>query len=331
MGLPKRFDDLLRATMKSIIFAILYSLTISQNSHAQDFQWESTNGPDGGIVYSMATESMGRAFVGGLSGIYRSDSNIDNWEFIGLDSIRIFSIHIALNGYIYAGTYEQIVYRSLNGGTNWDMANSGIENKTVQSFIDGVGNSIFAGTHRGIFRTNDNGDNWLLSGLPDLIIDYFGKNSLNYLFAGTNEGIYRSVDSGTTWELQGPDSIDVRGIALNDAGDIFIATTDGIFSTVDGGITWGYISIGDSNSYANAIFVDSAENIFASTQNGVFRSSDNGVSWEIINVGLINFYVNTFSLNSQNILIAGTAGGVFRSSDSGDTWVELILLREESG
>ena len=55
--------------------------------------------------------------------------------------------------------------------------------------INTIGN-IFVGTKKGVFRSDDNGENWtqINSGLTNLYDHSISIDSNNYLFAGTEDG-----------------------------------------------------------------------------------------------------------------------------------------------
>jgi ligand-binding sensor domain-containing protein len=107
------------------------------------------------------------------------------------------------------------IYRSDNGGSSWQLLNSGIP---AANIINAVLPASTVGGTRGL------------------------------IYAGTNHGFYLSQDSGAHWK-QSQDSLagtGVHAILINaqKASTIFVATDIGALQSLDSGQTWGGISSG---------------------------------------------------------------------------------------
>ena len=167
---------------------------------------------------------------------------------------------------------------ALNAQDFWEQT-SGPLGGHVRSLAINAGGDIFAGTERGIFRSIDNGDNWVQIGLTNKFVQAFSINSSGHIFAGTaGSGVFRSTDNGNSWTQ---------------------------------------ISTGISNINVQSLAINSADHIFAGDpENGVFRSTDNGDNWTEINTGLTNTIVNSLAINSTSHIFAGTFDGVFRSLET---------------
>jgi ligand-binding sensor domain-containing protein len=89
-------------------------------------------------------------------------------------------------GHIFAGTWNDGIFRSTDNGATWDSA--GPEDTAIRSIAINCLGHIFAGTDgEGIFRSTDNGENWtqVNSGLINAWIRCLASNSLGDIFAGT--------------------------------------------------------------------------------------------------------------------------------------------------
>src|SRR6185503_16587022 len=83
-----------------------------------------------------------------------------------------------------------------NSGDNWTPVNNGLTNKFVNA-IARAATLIFAATSTGIFRSIDNGDNWVLvrSGFFTSLV-----MSGTDVFAGHGaSGVFRSNNNGDNW------------------------------------------------------------------------------------------------------------------------------------
>ena len=96
---------------------------------------------------------------------------------------------------------------------------------------------IFAATYDYVFRSTDNGENWvhLTNGITNPYCWCLAINSLDYIFLGTEGGggVFRSTDNGDTWTkvdngLTTPNIVDA--LAINSDDDVFARTYgDGVF------------------------------------------------------------------------------------------------------
>jgi lipid-binding SYLF domain-containing protein len=68
-------------------------------------QWIQTNGPYGGNIRALAVKSNGYVFAGTYDGgIYRSMDNGGTWTNVGFTSTSVGAIVINSTGTIFAGT-----------------------------------------------------------------------------------------------------------------------------------------------------------------------------------------------------------------------------------
>ena len=166
-----------------------------------------------------------------------------------------------VNGYLFAGSYGDGVFRSSDNGDNWIQVNNGLTALFVLSFATDTSGNIFAGTYFGneVFRSTDDGDSWneknngliatevrtIATQGPIPRIHSPNIDAADFIFAGTyGRGMFRSTDSGQNWQ-----QINNGLLALYESALL---------------ITNGYIFVG-------ADFVGGA--------GGVYRSSDYGDSW----------------------------------------------------
>ncbi|MCH7771951.1 MAG: T9SS type A sorting domain-containing protein, partial [Bacteroidetes bacterium] len=88
--------------------------------------------------------------------IYRSSDGGFSWDLIGLDGIDVRSIVINSNNIIYAATYGDGIFHSVDNGSTWVELNAGIERKqyVMALSLDKSGH-LYAGTwYGGVFKSN---------------------------------------------------------------------------------------------------------------------------------------------------------------------------------
>lgn len=111
------------------------------------------------VFVSMAITSHGLLFGAARwepAGIYRSSDGGVSWNLVGLDSIDVRSIVINSNNIIYAATYGDGIFHSVDNGSTWVELNTGIEHQQyVMSLSSDNSGHLYAGTwYGGVFKSN---------------------------------------------------------------------------------------------------------------------------------------------------------------------------------
>jgi hypothetical protein len=203
-----------------------------------------------------------------------------------------------------------VIYRTLNGGTNWtNMTAAGMFTNVAASFCnwvsflsptDGIVNGDPVNGEYEIWRTTNGGTNWTVvpgANIPDpvsgefCIVDLYAKSGPNHLWFGTQKGrVYRTNDAGVTWNVSSlssaPNST-VTELAFSSplVGIVYAQSPAGfeVHRTIDGGATWTLINptpIG--NVGRNDICHIPGTTYFASVDNQnqmLSYSKDNGNTW----------------------------------------------------
>jgi len=186
--------------------------------------------------------------------------------------------------------------------------------------------NFFAGSSEsGVFRTTDNGANWVAvdSGLTDQRVHSFAVIG-TYLFTGTLGGVFLSTNNGTSWTAvnSGLSNLNIYPLAAIGA-NLFAGTSNsGVYLSTDNGTSWTAVNSGLTNGEVSA-FAVSGTNLFAGTNGGVFLSTDNGTSWAPANSGISNNLTNCFAVSGTNLFVGTYGGGVFLSTNNGTSWTTV--------
>jgi photosystem II stability/assembly factor-like uncharacterized protein len=302
---------------------------------------------------------------------------------------------------VIAGTYSGGIYRSTDKGLSWKQSNAGLSHYEIVSLTTS-GNQIFASTLSGLYVSSNGGQSWSPSGLSNTFIDVLTSHG-NVLLAA-HFGIYKSTDNGVNWILSAPGeiigtisaiaSVGQNLIAGNGSGDLFLSPDDGstwtkitsipgiiyslvsngnavfcstnlgLYRSLDGGVTWYSFNSNISNVYRfvnfnNTLIAASGKEIFVTndpygaewiTANissnistivqlatdgidlyaatygyGIVFSSDGGFFWDNRSEGLIKGNVNAL-VSLGSTVVAGGNSGIFRSTDQGNTWSATNFL-----
>ncbi|RDU37650.1 hypothetical protein DRW41_07355 [Neobacillus piezotolerans] len=194
-------------------------------------------------------------------GFMVSKNNGEKWEpisLLGKVDFHILSSNFSNPDIVYgvnqmdSGSYKAGIYKSANGGEDWELLNStGLPQDlhTIYSIVSMPDNEnvLLAGSDSGILRSEDGGVTW---GLYDQsrLITAFGvlpdtKELISYSITNQGAGIMTSSDKGQTWTDKGfdlgQDAVAYFGINPKDSTKIAISTFENsVFYTDNGGGNW---------------------------------------------------------------------------------------------
>jgi hypothetical protein len=190
--------------------------------------------------------------------------------------------------------------------------------------IAAKGDTVFAGTGGGFYRSFDNCTSWTTAndGMP--VVWSFGSLAIkgNVVFAATADvkgiSLFRSTDNGTRWAAANaglPGALTISDLIIR-SDTVYAATMDGLFFSADFGTKWA----ADTGMPRPTCLVESNGRIYAGTPEGVFFSSGAGVGWTKSDSGLPEGAVHAIAASGGDLYIGVNYDGVFRSSDNGLTW-----------
>jgi len=236
-------------------------------------------------------------------------------------------LEVNASGDIFAGVWNEGVFRSSDNGDSWTPINTGLTNPFIEAININSSGDILAGTNGGVFRSTNNGDNWTKI-QSEQVIYAIATSSANAIFAGSwGNGIFRSIDNGNNWtEINsGITYTRINVLAINSFDEIIAGSTyfggGGVFRTADNGGDWTEVYQG--LSVYDLVVNMSNDIFFGTTCCGIFRSTDNGYSWDEVNNGLANTYIRSLLIDSSNNILAGIQNGLYCSYDNGDNWTEV--------
>lgn len=202
----------------------------------------SYSNPD--IIYVGSGEGLHRPDLGVGDGIFKSVNGGDSWEHVGLKDVQQVGriivhptnpdiVFVAGLGHPYGANEERGVFKTIDGGKNWEKV-------------------LYINDNTGAIQVEFDPNN------PEILFADMWEHQEgpweNAKFSGPNSGLYKSIDGGETWRQltkglptakEGLGRIGV-GIAPSDS-QIMFATVDarekgGIYKSTDAGESWTLIN-----------------------------------------------------------------------------------------
>jgi len=248
-------------------------------------RWLSLN--DDGSTYALACTANDYLLAGGFyAGLSRSISPGHGiWSNVHAASVG--EIAIASPTAYYAGTWNDGVLKSTDGGASWAPSNNDLAANDVYALAADPATPahLFAGTEMGLFASQDEGANWdgPVGTLPGYLVSELAFAGSTML-AVTDWGLYRSTDGGEHWYTP---TIDLPPARINvllagsPAGTVYAGTAQGPYTSSNDGDTWTLWGTGltGHDVYALAIDPADARHVVAGTTTGLFASTNGGDTW----------------------------------------------------
>lgn len=274
---------------------------------------------------------QGLLIAGGTEGIARSEDGGLSWKAADMQdeaasiTAILLSPHFEQDHTLLAATLESGILRSDDRGKTWRLATFGLQSFDITSLAWGKGETVFAGTADGIFRSPNSGRAWRIvrgtEGLAVAAIVFLPDGSaLATLETG---GMWHSTDGGMRWSPLEQASAEIQGTTLmvTSDGSVLLGTVGhGIMRSTDGGISW--TNVHDGTALA---FTAHEKTLYAGMTEGLSVSVNDGATWISLPHPPIHDLRKLLVLDGQPLL-AGLYAGILRygaGAATRQTWTPL--------
>ncbi|MGB9721015.1 MAG: YCF48-related protein [bacterium] len=146
---------------------------------------------------------------------------------------------------VYAGGYNGYLFKTTNGGVNWNLSNTGLSGTVYDIKIASTkANTVYAGTSSGVYKSTNAGANWTSTGLSaNVLAILINPSNENEIYAATSNGIYKSTTGGGGWTQMN------TGLLTTNTTSLGIYPNNWLFCGTDGsGIYRWNIQVGAEES-----------------------------------------------------------------------------------
>ena len=269
-------------------------------------------------------------------GVYKSLNGGQSWKNVGLKNSEHISkiivdprnsdvVYVAAYGPLWSEGGERGVYKTIDGGENWELIHSVSENTGAADLVMDPENPdilyvamhqrrrhvftyIGGGEESGLFKTVDGGKTWyeINSGLPKGKMGRVGlaisPADPNYVYAivegeDDTKGFYRSINKGENWSKQSGYSTSgnyYQEIICDplDKNKVFAMDT-WLHHTEDGGKT--FKATGESNKHVDnhCIWIDpnNTNHWIVGCDGGLYETYNHATDWDYKpNLPITQFY-----------------------------------------
>lgn len=276
------------------------------------------------IVWVGTGENNHQRALGYGDGVYKSVDGGKSFKNMGLKESRQIGgividprnsdvVYLACEGSAWGPGGERGLYKTTDGGKNWEKILTISENTGINNVVIDPSN-------------------------PDILYatsEQRRRHHFTKIGGGPESAVYKSADAGKTWNkiMKGLPSVDIGGMGIDvspvDPNVLYLiveAAEDksGFFRSTDKGESWEKMSShASSGQYYNEIFCDPKDvNKVYSVETYSYVTEDGGKSWRALNNN--GRHVDDHALwidpaDTRHLLIGGD-GGIYETWDNGQTW-----------
>ena len=213
------------------------------------------------------------------NGLFMTENHGSHWKDIstGLATKKINTLFISGNE-IYLGLYHEGVTMWKLNSSYWNSYNLNLPNRNVIA-ITKVKDELLVGTDMGIFKSSGHLQTWVGKLMGEKVTSLQAKGDT--IFAGTGKGVMVSEDGGEQWTYVHK-SGQVYALTLIDhflyaqfaSGDLYRVDTRGN--------NWKKIDYGEKDKTPVYCILKVNDHYLISTQQGIFTSDNGENKWNLI-------------------------------------------------
>ena len=190
--------------------------------------------------------NQANTILAGTYHVWRTTNSGGSWDSLSGDLtgggvLRSIAVAQGSSDILFTGSSSGRVYVTTNGGTNWNLRNSGLPTTAIPDvYIDPLdwqtaylcadvsfGGRVFKTTNAGVNWTNITGD--LPTGLRGMSFTVNFATTPPSLYLGTDYGVYSSINDGVNWVKEGNNlpNLAIYEMGYDGVNNFLVAATHG--------------------------------------------------------------------------------------------------------
>jgi len=184
-------------------------------------------------VLAIDPKAPSTVYAGTSRGVFKSLNGGQEWQAAGLANIGVSAFALAPT-VLYAGAYYNGVYRSEDGGVNWQQISAGLPLVTicgagvVALAVDPTDSLVVFAAGEfyepecfpvgGVYKSTNGGASWGRSLIATTLTLAMDPSDSSTLYAGTDSGVYKTTTGSAPWQRMSdglPPSTGVRALAVD--------------------------------------------------------------------------------------------------------------------
>lgn len=274
---------------------------------------------------------------------------LSHQDFLNTNSRHFYNLDFKDSQTGYASGPFNFIYRTIDGGFNWDsLSVNATMNINSLSILD-QGEILAGGGASGysldplynkIIKSNDNGVSWSIKSYNGYynFFDVHFKDSQNGIAVADTGNIFRTTNSGISWiQILKNSSIRITSFASANGNTLCGTSSNGkIFFTTNYGYNWELAQYPQNNPVYKIHFINNNVGFAICTGGVLLKSIDSGLNWYNINSPASDY--NSFDANFINEntgwILSGkvviphpsfhtTYTKIVKTTNGGDNWFTL--------
>jgi photosystem II stability/assembly factor-like uncharacterized protein len=257
-----------------------YGTILKTTNGGNEWNEKSTGGREFIFSIYFPSPNTGYAMKGYSPGKVLKTTNTGNsWFEISNSTLNHFNSSLYFTDENTGYAAMDYVKKTIDGGLNWEIQNTGISTPHSIYFINGE-TGYSSGSGGAISKTTNSGSIWNLqnSGITDRLLSiHFVNSSVGYV-CGDEGTILKSTNGGQIWTHQNSGiSSTLTSVSFTDMSKGHVTSVDGkVLYTSDGGTTWS-IQHSENNYFGVVQFLNQDVGYIAPFGSYILKTTTGGI------------------------------------------------------
>ncbi len=219
-----------------------------------------------------------------------------------------------------------LIFQFTNANSQWIQTNGPFGEQI--NAICHSSNDLYVGTQNGVYRSKDNGQNWILIShelMDDQIWSLHFSDGI--LYAGSNSRLYVTQDNGESWSTITNHDFGMLYCIYKSNEKIFVGTNNGLFVSKSD-LTFQEIMTNNEHYYQSHMITKFDSTLFLASAgpspgNTLYKSTDNGITWMSADSGIVYGFVESICKVNGKLLATAYRDGLYSSINNGNSWIKI--------